>query len=32
MRRTLVALTVLAVVGTLAAGCSGGGSTSTAGG
>ena len=39
MRRTLVALTLLAVVGTLAAGCGGGGSssdgsgsTSTAGG
>jgi plastocyanin len=32
MRRTLVALTVLAVVGTLAAGCGGGGSSSGGGG
>ena len=32
MRRTLVALTLLAVVGTLAAGCGGGGSSSGGGG
>jgi plastocyanin len=32
MRRTLVALTLLVVVGTLAAGCGGGGSSSSGGG